>query len=233
MGNMSLNNLQEYYQTTFSSDFQTYFIVERSNTSDVDDGVFRVLFVDRRGLGRLELSELLKIQGITSFITSHFPAATSEQNKYFVMLTYYTAVVPQVICKVYGKQVMYAFHKASTWPIISCGLGGIMHPRHILLEADLLYPATAKNSKKILEANLFFKSEALPFFKNEIESFLSGGEPNANNDSYKFLINACEGKRDTFWSEFDNLFNDFNLCENSTDDQRQALYYLDGNDYCG
>ena len=33
---------------------------------------------------------------------------------------------------------MYRFHAETGVPQISCGLGGIMHPAHTLLEADLL-----------------------------------------------------------------------------------------------
>jgi hypothetical protein len=51
MGNMGLNDMQEYYKTTFASDFQKYFIVERSYTSDYD---FRIYFLDRRRPGRLK-----------------------------------------------------------------------------------------------------------------------------------------------------------------------------------
>ena len=40
--------------------------------------------------------------------------------------------------KASGREMMDRFHAETGVPMISCGLGGIMHPAHVLFEAGLL-----------------------------------------------------------------------------------------------
>lgn len=66
------------------------------------------------------------------------PSQTRENSFYFSFCVFLYALQAQAICKLSGKDMMYRFHAETGVPMISCGLGGIMHPSHILYEAELL-----------------------------------------------------------------------------------------------
>ena len=69
---------------------------------------------------------------------SGMPSQTRENSFYFSFCVFLHALQAQAICKLSGKDMMYRFHAETGVPMISCGLGGIMHPSHILYEAELL-----------------------------------------------------------------------------------------------
>lgn len=70
--------------------------------------------------------------------TSYMPSQTREKSFYFSFCIFLHALQAQAIYKVSGRSMMNRFHAETGVPMISCGLGGIMHPSHILYEAELL-----------------------------------------------------------------------------------------------
>lgn len=66
------------------------------------------------------------------------PSSTREKSFYFSFCVFLHCLQAQAIFKLSGREMMYRFHSETGVPQISCGLGGIMHPAHILYEADLL-----------------------------------------------------------------------------------------------
>lgn len=66
------------------------------------------------------------------------PAATREKSFYFSFCVFFHCLQAQAIFKLSGRGVMYRFHAETGAPMISCGLGGVMHPAHTLYEAELL-----------------------------------------------------------------------------------------------
>ena len=66
------------------------------------------------------------------------PAATREKSFYFSFCVFFHCLQAQAIFKLSGRGVMYRFHAETGVPMISCGLGGVMHPAHTLYEAELL-----------------------------------------------------------------------------------------------
>lgn len=70
--------------------------------------------------------------------SSFMPSKTREKSFYFSFCIFLYTLQAQAICKVSGEDMMYKFHAETGVPMISCGLGGIMHPSHILDEAELL-----------------------------------------------------------------------------------------------
>lgn len=66
------------------------------------------------------------------------PAATHEKSFYFSFCVFFHCLQAQAIFKLSGREVMYRFHAETGVPMISCGLGGVMHPAHTLYEAELL-----------------------------------------------------------------------------------------------
>ena len=66
------------------------------------------------------------------------PSSTKEKSFYFSFCIFFHSLQAQAIYKLSGKSEMDRFHAETGVPMISCGLGGLMHPAHILLESDLL-----------------------------------------------------------------------------------------------
>lgn len=78
----------------------------------------------------------------SGFRNSHprpgIPSSTKEKSFYFSFCVFLHCMQAQAIFKLSGRDMMYRFHAETGVPQISCGLGGIMHPAHILYEAALL-----------------------------------------------------------------------------------------------
>lgn len=76
------------------------------------------------------------------------PSSTREKSFYFSFCVFLHCLQAQAIFKLSGREMMYRFHSETGVPQISCGLGGIMHPAHTLLEADL-FPVGAEEDAYI------------------------------------------------------------------------------------
>lgn len=66
------------------------------------------------------------------------PSSTRDKSFYFSFCVFLRCMQAQAIFQLSGRDTMYRFHAEQDFPLISCGLGGIMHPAHILWEANLL-----------------------------------------------------------------------------------------------
>ena len=85
------------------------------------------------------------------------PSSSRENNFYFSFCLFFHNLQAQSIFILSGRDMMDRFHAETGVPMISCGLGGIMHPAHVLLEAGLLphgaeVPAYIKMIDAILPA---------------------------------------------------------------------------------
>ena len=85
------------------------------------------------------------------------PSSTREKNFYFSFCLFFHCLQAQSIFILSGRKMMDRFHAETLVPMISCGLGGVMHPAHVLLEAGLLphgaeIPAYIKMIDEILPA---------------------------------------------------------------------------------
>jgi hypothetical protein len=69
-----------------------------------------------------------------------------------------------------GREMMDRFHAETGVPMISCGLGGVMHPAHVLLEAGLL-PHGAE-----IPAYIKMIDEILPVIKAQVEELKAYGD---------------------------------------------------------
>lgn len=67
-------------------------------------------------------------------------ASSEEQQYYFSASVFFLVLIPQVICRVTGKEAAGFFHKASGWPRISAGLGGQVSAEQWILESGNLFP---------------------------------------------------------------------------------------------
>lgn len=66
------------------------------------------------------------------------PSSSREKNFYFSFCLFFHNLQAQSIFILSGRKMMDRFHAETGVPMISCGLGGIMHPAHVLFEAGLL-----------------------------------------------------------------------------------------------
>lgn len=120
----------------------------------------------------------------------------------FSISCFYTFLIPQIVSKVTndgdGKLL---FSKASGWPILSCGLGGIMSPAQVLYEAKI--DPVPSERKKYYPMLL----EQLPFFQREVKEFLQGNAPNLNGDAYKHLCALTDKRIEAILNEMEGEVN--------------------------
>lgn len=109
----------------------------------------------------------------------------------FSVAIYFTNLVPQVIKHIKDTDAMDNFHRCSSWPQISCGLGGVMDPIHTLWEAHLM-PNKGCNVELLIETI----KEAEITISQDVTEFLQGGKPNVNEKAYQNLISCMSDKID-------------------------------------
>jgi hypothetical protein len=66
------------------------------------------------------------------------PSSSRDKNFYFSFCLFFHALQAQGIRILSGEEMMIKFHAETGVPMISCGMGGLMHPAHMLQEAGLL-----------------------------------------------------------------------------------------------
>ena len=106
------------------------------------------------------------------------PSSTREKSFYFSFCVFLHCLQAQAISKLSGREMMYRFHAETGVPQISCGLGGIMHPAHTLLEADLL-PVGAE-----IEAYINMIDIILPEVRPQVEEL---GKYANTDELYKII----------------------------------------------
>lgn len=160
------NLFQEYYTTKFSADLQKWFVIQLVQSSGKSFN-----FIPHAG----------------GTFVPHRPAKSSDTPFHelcFSAACFFTFLIPQLVAKdLDGEQILYEFSRASGWPILSCGLGGIMHPAHILQEADLV------PKKEVVNEYMLLMDVVLAYFKQDVLEFLKGGQPSLNPAAYKQI---CE-----------------------------------------
>ncbi len=129
-----------------------------------------------RGTGLLDLLDNIK---------------RNENPYYYPVAVYFTSLVPQLIREMADYELMKDFHRCSTWPLISCGLGGVMDPIHTLWEAGLM-------PSKGCDVNLLIQTirEAENVIEKDIVEFIQGGQKNANPFAYNRLKNRLSHRTD-------------------------------------
>lgn len=99
----------------------------------------------------------------------------------FAAAVFYTSACGQVLGKLYGRKAMDNFHKASGWPMLNCGMGGLMSPI-IVMEDSLLFPY----SRDIDEFLEVFQ-EASRYLEADFLDFLENNRNNLNPTAYAAL----------------------------------------------
>lgn len=115
-----------------------------------------------------------------------------NENTFFPSVAiYFTSMIPQVIMHIKDEEAMNNFYKSSSWPLISCGLGGIMDPIHTLWEANLM-PSKGCDVKQFIDTI----KEGEKIITADVIEFLHGGQPNVNENAYQRLVDSMDGKID-------------------------------------
>ena len=138
--NFNVEDYKNYYGSSeFQNDLMRYFKVTSSKTKP---SYPFIAYVDAR-------FNPSRIEGC--------PSSSREKNFYFSFCLFLRALQAQGISILSGREMMEKFHIETSVPMISCGMGGIMHPAHMLQEAGLLpegveIPAYINMIDKILPA---------------------------------------------------------------------------------
>lgn len=83
----------------------------------------------------------------------------------FSISVFYLSLCPQIIGRLYGWKQMENFLRASGWPMMSCGLGGVMHPIQVVFESDLYPQYPFESFYEVLEiVSDYLNKDFLQFF---------------------------------------------------------------------
>ena len=147
-----------------------------------------------------------------------FRHASSEEQYYFSASVFFLVLIPQVICRVTGKEAAGFFHKASGWPRISAGLGGQVSAEQWILESGNLFPEREECPyfNSLLDA-------ILPFHQQEISNFLSGNQPTMDTGAYRALCAGVTGKVDAI---LDELASATRAAQGYFESKTPPVYYL-------
>ena len=129
--------------------------------------VFKQFYPETTPDGMMILSATRRSSRYDSpYLTECLPDATEQY--YFAASVFFVCLIPQVICRVAGTKAKESFHKASGWPVMSSGLGGLVSPVQWLLESEI--------SPEVGEAKYFnaLLDIVLPFHRDELLAFIEG-----------------------------------------------------------
>ena len=148
---MEGNQFAKYFHSQFKSDLHHYYDV------DCSCGNFNYPFVLEMTWPRFDADDLrfvglnLDRIGLAWAGIRHFSM--------FAAGVFYMSAYAQVLGKLYGRKAMESFHKLSGWPMLNCGMGGLMSPVQVMRESDLA-PYTSE-----IDEYLDVFNEAAEYFK--------------------------------------------------------------------
>ena len=91
-----------------------------------------------------------------------------DLNHYYMFsaAVFYMSMCSQIVGKLYGWHQMENFMRASGWPMLSCGMGGLMHPIVVMGDSEL-YPMSSDDSYSatLLNAGKYLKKDFLDFMQ--------------------------------------------------------------------
>lgn len=183
MSNLNLEYFKEFYKSgEFEKGLKTYFpSIQYANSG----GFPQILQVSRHFNKDVSMpfSSLLDGNGM-------------EKSICFSIIFYYVCLCDFVLYKIGGKELLKDFLKSTGWPLVYCGLGGIMSPNHTMQEADLVFVKASANQQEAIK--LFHEVE--PFMRSELNDFFQGNAPSINPEAYHKFIEEIKPKIPEFWT---------------------------------
>lgn len=112
-----------------------------------------------------------------------------KEKEMFTAIVFLTTLFAQGIGVTCGCKAMMAFHRASGWPWINCGMGGTMSPTVVIMDAELTVRWDTPELKQLFDG---IRSNLL----DQFISFIKGGELNLHRESYSYLVESAHGKEE-------------------------------------
>ena len=155
-----------YYTKRFSSDLRSFYDIR----NDFGDGSYPFVLMMVCGEHSNTHRKSMKWNDIDHFYM-------------FSVAVFFTSMCSQVIGRLYGWFQMENFLRASGWPMLNCGMGGLMHPI-VVMGDSMLYPKEDKDRYyDILHA-------ASDYLEADLLDFFSGHAANLNSNAYRQLCDV-------------------------------------------
>ena len=110
-----------------------------------------------------------------------------DLNHYYMFsaAVFYMSMCTQLVGRLYGWHQMENFMRASGWPMLSCGMGGLMHPIQVMWESEL-YPMCSDDSytETLLNAGKYLKKDFMDFMQK--------GVPCLNRLAHNSLVDVVD-----------------------------------------
>ena len=162
-----------YYNTRFASNLNKFYCIDNSCRYHPYPFVLEMAApINDTDTFRLRGTNINRI-GMIWAGTRHFSMFSSA--------VFYMSVCAQVIGKLYGRKLMEDFHKSTGWPMLHCGMGGLMSPVQVIYESAL-YPYGSE-----IEEYLQCFHEAAEYLETDFFDFLENDKPNLNPSAYSEL----------------------------------------------
>ena len=177
-GKVEYGPFNTYYTQRFASDLEQFYNIDHSCSN------FAYPFV-------LEMSapgynpRTLDLVG-TNKDRLNLNFAGTRHFSMFAAAVFYMSACAQVLGKLYGRKPMEDFHKASNWPMLNCGMGGLMSPVQVIFES-ILYPYSYE-----VEDYLEAFREAADYLEADFFDFLENDQSNLNPTAYAALRKAVD-----------------------------------------
>lgn len=156
-----------YYTTRFESDLRTFYDI----TNDFGDRTYPFVLEMPCRVTNLRRKDMV----------------WDDLNHYYMFsaAVFYMSMCTQIIGRMYGWHQMENFMRASGWPMLSCGMGGLMHPIQVMWESEL-YPICSDDSysETLLNAGKYLKKDFLDFMKKGVRCL--------NRSAHNALVDAVD-----------------------------------------
>lgn len=119
--------------------------------------------------------------GVTNLMRQHMVWDSVNHYYMFSAAVFYMSMCTQIVGRLYGYHQMENFMRASGWPMLSCGMGGLMHPIQVMMESRLS-PFNPDDSyiKTMCNAGKYLKKDFL--------DFMQWGVPCMNRTAHNALL---------------------------------------------
>ncbi len=166
-GPVTTESFVSYYTGRFESDLRRFFDI----SNDFGDRTYPFVLEMPCGVTNLSRKGMI----------------WDDLNHYYMFsaAVFYMSMCTQIVGRLYGWHQMENFMRASQWPMLSCGMGGLMHPIQVMWESEL-YPMNPDDSytETLLNAGRYLKKDFLDFMKK--------GEPCLDRSAHNDLVDAVD-----------------------------------------
>ena len=156
-----------YYTQSYESDLRRFFEIT-NNFGDKSYPFVLEMTCEMTNLGRKDM-------------------IWEDMNHYYMFsaAVFYMSMCTQIVGRLYGWHQMENFMRASQWPMLSCGMGGLRHPIDVMWKSEL-NPVSSDDSytETLLNAGKYLKVEFLEFMKK--------GEPCLDRSAHDALVDTVD-----------------------------------------